>query len=226
MKRLIFLHILAFMTHFVVAQNTYIIGFLPQVNTEISFSDRWKLNTKLEARQIITEGHSKNLFNGAGRYERTDLEMIVNRNLGAQSAVGLGYLIRLEEGKFIHRFIQQYSVVQKFTSFRLAHRFRTDETFENDEYSIVRARYRASLEKPLNGQSVDPKEFYLKLNNEYLLVLEDAIFNLEIRGLAVLGYSFSNKNKMECGFDYRASELISTDNEQQLWFNLGWYQSF
>src|SRR5690606_26582727 len=123
----------------------------------------WKVNSKLEGRQIFfknpyPEGESEFEF------ERADLEIVATRSLNTGS-IGGGYLIRRQDGNFIHRAIQQYSITQKLTALRISHRLRTDQTFEKDEDVQFRLRYRISFEKPLNGQEIDPKEFYLKFNN-------------------------------------------------------------
>jgi len=204
------------------AQNQ--IGLLPQINADFKIGQDWKVNSKLEGRQIFF----KNPFPDGEKeseFERMDLELVATRSLNTGS-IGGGYLIRRQDGKFLHRTIQQYSITQKFVALRLSHRFRTDQTFESDEPTKFRLRYRISLEKPLNGQEIDPKEFYLKFNNEYFGSLESSKGNLEIRGLASLGYNISDKNKFEVGADYRAEDLINSVVTHKLFLNIGWYHSF
>src|SRR5690606_24441681 len=101
-----------------------------------------------------------------------------------------------------------------------------DQTFEKDEDVQFRLRYRISFEKPLNGQEIDPKEFYLKFNNEYFGILKSSKGNLEIRALASLGYNISDKNKIETGIDYRAEDLIDSKTTHKVFLNIGWYHSF
>jgi len=205
------------------AQNE--IGLLPLINADFKLGKDWKLNSKLEGRQLFFQNpfpENQSEF----EFERADLEVVLSKNLNPSNAVGGGYLIRREGGNFLHRFIQQYSITQKLIALKISHRFRTDQTLERDQAPIFRLRYRISIEKPLNGQEIDPKELYLKFNNEYFGSLEDSKGNLEIRGLASLGFKLSDENKIEAGVDYRAEDLINSKTVHKLFLNIGWYHSF
>lgn len=205
------------------AQNE--IGLIPQINSDFKIAEQWKLNTKLEGRQIFF----KNPFpedRKQREFDRFDIELIATKRLDPINTWGAGYLIRRSDGAFTHRFIQQYAITRKLLTSRIAHRFRTDQTFEKDEAIQLRLRYRLSWEKPLNGLDVDPGEFYLKINNEYLGVLQDSQGNLEIRGLASLGLEVSDKNKIETGIDYRVENLVNPDPKHLLFLSIGLYHSF
>lgn len=208
------------------AQNGYKGGIMFQLKPDFSFGKDWKLNTKLESRQLLFEGLNKDPFHTTFQYERSDLEMVLSKKTSPTGAVGGGYLIRLDEGKFTHRFIQQYSISQSAWGMRLGHRFRTDETFERDESTRYRLRYRISMEKPLNGQEIDPGELYLNINNEYFQTLQDRAYSLEIRAMAALGFNFSDQSKLETGLEYRIEDLFLNSNTQLLWLNVAWYVSF
>ncbi len=205
------------------AQNE--IGLIPQINTDFKVWDRWKVNAKIEGRQLFFQNpYPAGLTER--EFERLDLEFIASRRLAGQDAIGGGYLIRRSGGSFTHRFIQQYSLTNKLPASRLAHRFRTDQTTEKDKTLQFRLRYRISWEKPFNGQAVDPREFYLKINNEYLGIFQNAEANLEIRGLASLGYNISDKNQIETGIDYRMEKLADPNPVDKLFLNIGLYHSF
>ena len=135
-------------------------------------------------------------------------------------------MLRWSDGKFIHRIIQQFTITQKLYSSRLLHRIRTDQTFEKDEALQLRLRYRLSWEKPLSGLKVDANEFYLKINNEYLGMLQEGKGDLEIRGLANLGYSISDSNKIESGVDYRVEQLTQKIRVHKVFLNIAFYHSF
>jgi hypothetical protein len=204
------------------AQNQF--GILPVINTSIKLQNEWKLNTKLEGRQLFKQ-HPFPKDESQRVFERVDLEVVANKTLNAAGDLGFGYLLRRQDGKFIHRFIQQYAYTKKLYSSRLSHRFRTDQTFDEDEAVQFRLRYRASWEKPLNGLQVDPKEYYLKLNNEYLASMQYSKDNLEIRGLAVVGYTIGEDNRIEAGVDYRLEQVFSQVNHK-LFLNIGFYHNF
>lgn len=209
------------------AQNEYKLGLLTQINTDISFEKKWKLNAKLENRQIFYEGVTGTPMNLKYEYERSDIELVLTKKLNSIHTVGIGYLGRLKEnGDVIHRFIQQYVLVQKAGNLRLAHRFRTDQTFGKNEDFRFRLRYRISTDKALEGQTIDEKEFYLKFSNEYLGSLKKHDVNLEVRGLASLGYNINDSNKIEAGLDYRMEDMLSEVKTHLGWLNISWYYSF
>lgn len=220
---LFFLFICVFQASF--AQNRF--GIMPQINVDFKLTDGWKVNSKLENRQILYQ----NPYDGTGgrvEFERTDLDVIITRDKGVLKGLGAGYMIRRQDidGSFVHRFIQQYSFSRELTGINLAHRFRTDQTLEENEATQYRLRYRISLEKPLNGLEVDPKEFYLKFSNEYVGILKDQVGNLEIRAGSSVGYNLTDNTQLETGFDYRAEELIGSNTEHLLWLTIGFYHSF
>lgn len=205
------------------AQNE--IGLIPQINSDFKIAEQWKLNSKLEGRQIFF----KNPYSEGRRqreFDRFDVELIATKRLDPINTWGGGYLIRRSDGAFTHRFIQQYAITRKLLTSRIAHRFRTDQTVEKDEAIQMRLRYRLSWEKPLNGLEVDPGEFYLKINNEYLGILQDSKGDVEIRGLASLGYDISDKNKIETGVDYRVENLMNPGPKHLLFLSIGLYHSF
>lgn len=223
MKRYILFAFLSCVSSCLYAQNQ--VGLLPQINTDVRLGNDWKINAKLEGRQLFFQnpfpaGKSETKF------ERADLELVANKTLSPSTTVGGGYMLRRSDGKFIHRIIQQFTITQKLYSFRLSHRIRTDQTLEKDEAIQLRLRYRLSWEKPLSGLKVDPKEFYLKINNEYLGMLQDGKGDLEIRGLANLGYSISDSNKIESGVDYRIERLIQKSPVHKVFLNIAFYHSF
>ncbi|MHA4846091.1 DUF2490 domain-containing protein [Flavitalea antarctica] len=207
------------------SQENYLAGLLTQLNVNYSLPRDLKLNMKLESRQIFSEKETFKEASNNYRYERTDLHFVLTKKISADNSIGGGYLIRMQEGLFIHRFIQQFTSARKLDFFTLAHRVVLDETFEKDLPTQVRLRYRLGLEKALNGRSIDPKEFYLKINNEYLGIWTNAVTDLEIRASGALGYSFRDNNKLELGFEYRINEFYTAAKEQQFWITLAWYIS-
>ena len=130
---------------------------------------------------------------------------------------------RLKDNEFIHRFIQQYTYVKKYSSFRMAHRFSTDQTFVQEAPTEYRFRYRATLEIPLNGKSIDPKEFYLKINNEYLNAFEDREYDLEIRFSPLLDLKLNERNKLELGLDYRLDSFLENETRNHFWTSINCY---
>ena len=108
----------------------------------------------------------------------------------------------------------------------MSHRIRSDETLEKNEVIELRLRYRLSWEKPLSGLKVDAKEFYLKINNEYLGILQDGQGDLEIRGLATLGYNISDSKRVEAGIDYRIENLIQRTPLNRVFLTIAYFHNF
>lgn len=207
------------------SQGVYNVGVLPQINLNISFPNNWRLNAKAESRQLFSEGQFKQNFKTAYRYDLTDIALIASKKTGVNNSLGAGYMIRFRNNEVFHRFIQQYSIVRKYDLFRLGHRISTEQTIRNNNPVQFRLRYRIGVEKALNGKDVDPEEFYLKLNNEYLFSAESRETDLELRLMPALGYAFNDNNKFELGIDYRVNKIKSGNFRNQFWLYMGWFIS-
>ena len=217
--------LLIFLPVKVFCQKNYIAGTLPQINVNFGVAKNFKLNTKLESRQIFSERNVEELHSNKVRYERTDLALVLTRKLSVNNTIGGGYLIRLEDHELAHRFIQQFTYVRNLEMITIAHRIVTDETFRKSEPASYRLRYRLGIEKALNGRQIDPKEMYLKFNNEYLGIFSNSDPDLEIRGLLALGYNASDSNKVELGLEYRVNELNAPVRANQFWLTIAWFLS-
>jgi len=86
-----------------------------------------------------------------------------------------------------------------------------------------RLRYRLSAEIPLNGQSADPKEFYIKINNEYLNSIKENKYDLELRLVPLLGYAVNQNNKLEVGMDYRVRSFLFSPSRHNTWLSFNWF---
>ena len=75
----------------------------------------------------------------------------------------------------------------------------------------------------MNGKSIDPKEFYLKINNEYLNAFEDREYDLEIRFSPLLGLKLNERNKLELGLDYRLDSFLENKTRNHFWTSINWY---
>ncbi|MDD4761230.1 hypothetical protein A9168_02970 [Macellibacteroides sp. HH-ZS] len=201
------------------AQSSYQYGIIPSINLHKKIPGNWSTNFKLESRQSIYKQDFKY------EYLLTDLSLIVTKRIATNITVGGGYLLRIEDDKFKNRAIQQIGFSKKFPSFRMAHRIMTDQTFEKNENTEFRLRYRISSEIPLEGQSIDVNEFYLKINNEYLNSLQGVDYDLEVRGVVLLGYSVSALNDVEIGIDYRLDSFVSGNPRNRTWLSINFFHS-
>jgi hypothetical protein len=207
------------------SQGIYSAGVLPQINLNVPLIKDWRLNAKVESRQLFSKRQFDKNFKTTYRYDLTDIAFIASIKAGANSSLGMGYMIRFRDNAVTHRFIQQYSIVKKHDQFRFGHRISTDQTIRNNNSVQLRLRYRVGLERALNGTDVDPKEFYFKLNNEYIFSNEGNDRDFELRLIPAFGYAFNEYNKVECGIDYRVSEFMAGASRNQFWLYLGWFIS-
>lgn len=215
-KYLIFICLIQ-ISHAAYAQNTFQLGSLPSLNVNKKLKKDWSINSKIESRMLFQKGEVNGFVDNNFNYVLTDISLIAAKKIGLNARIAGGYLIRNEEGILHHRFIQQFVVVQKLPGFRLAHRLVSDQTFSIKEDPIFRLRYRISSEIPLNGQSVDPGEYYLKINNEYLNSLQTKEYDLEIRLIPLIGYDISEKIKIETGLDYRVNSFLNHNTRHSYW---------
>lgn len=196
-------------------------GVLPVLNLNKKINQDYKLNFKIEGRQqLFQEGES------ASEYQLTDFALVLSRRTGLDHTLAGGYLIRFRNNQRIHRLIQQWAFEGGFTNLGLVHRFVTDQTFVPNEPTQFRLRYRAAVQLPLVGQSLNERELYLKMSNEYLGELQAAEFGLEVRLVLALGYRITNNNKVEFGLDNRLDAFLNDDGRLRSWSTLSWYRAF
>ncbi|PKQ44698.1 DUF2490 domain-containing protein [Confluentibacter flavum] len=220
---LIFVLVLPQIKNSVFAQSAYQFGGLPSFNLNSKLKNDWSLNTKIEFRQLFQSGELNGDVDKSYKYALTDFSLIAAKNVGLNSRIASGYLIRFEDGELFHRFIQQYVIVQRLSGFRLAHRFLSDQTFSKIEKPKIRIRYRITSEIPLNGESVNPEEFYVKINNEYVNSLQAMEYDLEIRLVPLLGFSIAGDFKIETGLDYRVDSFLNNKTRHSYWMTLNFF---
>ncbi len=194
-------------------------GVLPTLNLNKKLDRDWSANFKTSGRQSI---FSETLNYD---YQLTDFSLVIAKKIGINTKIALGYLLRVEDGVLSSRAIQQINFVRQHFAYKLAHRLRCDQTFKNNGPTKIRFRYRLSSELPLNGQSSDPKELFLKFNNEYLHSFTRLNYDLELRGAGLIGYVFTTKSKAECGIDYRIDSFINDYPQSKIWLSFNFYQS-
>lgn len=205
------------------AQDTYQFGLLPSLNVNKKLKSDWSLNTKIESRQLFQNGDFIGNVEKKYKYVLTDFSLITAKKIGLNSRMAGGYFIRLEKTQLVHRFIQQYTVVQRLSGYRLAHRFLSDQTLTKDETLEFRIRYRITAEVPLNGEALDPGEFYFKINNEYLNSFQDTEYNFEMRLVPLLGYDLTESYKIETGLDYRINSFFNNSARHSFWISLNFF---
>lgn len=205
------------------AQGSYGFGCLPAVNLNVKLKYDWTLNGKIESRQLFKSGDFGGENSTNYDYVLTDFSLLAAKKMALNARLSAGYLMRFEEGFITSRFIQQYTAVQLKNGYRFAHRFVSDQTFTPHEKMEFRLRYRLTAEIPLNGESVDHNEFYLKLNVECLNRFQGDMYDLEFRFIPLLGFDLKDECKVETGLDYRINSLLINTTEQNFWWSLNFF---
>ncbi len=206
-------------------QANYRMAVLPEINLNRSFDDRWALNAKLKSRPLLawgTFGEGRTVF----QYSLTDLSLAAARRVGLGQNLTLGYLLRRTRSDTRHRLFQQYSFVQHLRTFRLGHRLASDQTFAPGAAMELRLRYRLSVELPLSGQQVDPRELYLKASQEQLHDFRGRNYDLELRLTPTLGYVITDRSKLETGLEYRIDNLLQGPSRSTFFWRLAWYRKW
>lgn len=216
----------AFSTIIAEAQNNrFIFGFFPEASLSYKISEDYSITHKIESQHGLFDS---NRLNDELEYEHslTDLQSFIGRRLTPFVKVSLGYQYRLQEGENTHRPIQQISILQRESSYRIAHRVRIDQTFFKNAPLLFRARYRIKGQVPLQGLRLDPGENYLVFSNELIYMVQSNEDDLENRLTGAYGFYFDDKNKLEIGLDYRTDDYLVDDRfRHRLWFKFGYYKT-
>ncbi len=162
-------------------------------------SDKWNWHNEVQYRN----------YNFIGDLEQLLLRTGMGYNLTpGNNNVLLGYgFIRSEnyigstDAKLVvneHRIYQQYIVKHKLSRLALQHRFRLEERFVEDDFSM-RARYFLGLNYGLTNKEIIDNTFYLSVYNELFMHLESESFDRN-RLYGGLGYKLNSKLKFELGY--------------------------
>lgn len=189
-------------------------GVMPKINASIGLNETWKLNIGTETRFISEEN--------TWSFARNQSNVAIVRKVGLRASFTTGYLANIYFDHYRNRLFQQLSIVRKWRSLRLGHRFALDENFGSQSAFQVRLGYRFLAEVPLIGEKVDIKEPYLKTGHTVVLAATQDDFSFENRILAMLGVNTNENNRFELGIDYRLRE----GKTGVLWVVPTWYYSF
>lgn len=215
MRLLFFIIIFSYSSFIFYSQESTQFGMLPKVVLSNKIDEKSKWVNSIESRTFVKDNLNTN-------HSLVDVSTIYSRKISNNQSANFGYILRFRADEIIHRTFQHFNVLSNLSALKIAHRFAFEQFYQRGEQITFRARYRFSLEKPLNGERVDVNEFYIKLGNEYLYDFSD----LEARLTPYLGYQLSQKDKLEVGFDYRLGEIFAISQSKNLWFRVIWYISF
>ena len=197
----------------------------PQVALTIPAGEDFQITSKVESVHGYYNHNDREGSDWRYRYNRTDVQVFGGYRINPFLKAAAGYQYRFGNTRNSQRTIQQLALVQRKPSYRLAHRLRTDQTYNDTEAPEYRFRYRLSAEIPLEGLSINPGEYYLILSDEPVFSTQGGETDLENRIGGNLGYSIRDGSKVELGIDYRTDRLLETHVRQRFWITMGWYIS-
>ncbi len=154
---------------------------------------------------------------------RLDFQTILERKLFYNKTVGLGGLYRISNQGNRYRFIQQFGLIYgSVKGYKFSHRFRFDQTFENEEEVELRLRYRLGFQYPFVGFRLDEGETYLSSTVEILQKYQEG-YTTELRATFSLGLLIPGGNKSEIGLDFRHDNAFAADKVFQYWLRGAFY---
>lgn len=205
------------------AQKEIWAGILPGITVSKSLNDSWRIHFRAENRQKFFHNSPSDPSRFDYEYLLTDLSVSVSKKTGLSNSLFTGYLIRFTGDKTIHRFTQQFNLVNSISSIKLAQRFAVEEFFSKHETPRIRIRYRVVSEFPLQGRKTDPGEFYLKVGSEFLWAYQSEKTSNELRISPSAGLLVTQNHRLEAGVDYRTPSLFDKLNQNYFWLTLNWF---
>lgn len=200
-------------------------GFFPEAALTKRLQNNRQVTFKIEHQDIFYDNAESNGGTQFTHY-RTDLMAFYGAKLDHSKSIAFGVFHRIQDGANANRIIQQFASVGRVRNTRIAHRFRTDQTFTSGEDTEFRLRYRIAAEFPLSGTTLEPKENYLIASNEPIFSLQGGEFEIENRLVFTLGRLLTAAQKFEISADYRIDGFVQEEFRTRLWLKVGYFYSF
>jgi hypothetical protein len=199
-------------------------GFLPSATMSYKLNSDWQVVTKIETDHVVNPAEFRELTYISNFTDEINFQIYLSYKLNPFWKMAGGYQLGyVSEGGPNHQATQQLSYASGSEIGRLGHRLRSDQRFFENELTSVRVRYRISYELPLNGQSLDAREFYLIGKNEPFIQFYRNIDRFENRLNVSAGYVFSMKSKLELGAEYRFTKFYQMEQTRHVLFiKLDW----
>ncbi len=206
------------------SQNKPSIRWEPGVSFTKKVNSRWAYNISLMGRQRFTNyGEGENNV----KTDRWEIKGFGTYTLFGSKKLSLGYMYREldpfePESGFEHRITQQFAFLARYKGLRLANKFRIEQRIRSFDY-LTRLRYAISSDFPLNGESLDPGEFYLIAGNELVYSFTSKEDELENRLSFGIGKLIKDGQKLQFQVVSRNSDLISSVRDHILQFETVYY---
>ncbi len=208
------------------AQNKPSIRWEPGISLTKKIDSRWSYNLSIMGRQRFTDygAGEKNL-----KTDRWEMKGFGTYTLFGGKKLSLGYMYRTvdpfePESGWEHRITQQFAFITNFGGYRLGNKFRIEQRIRSRDY-LTRFRYAISNDFPLQGESLDPKEFYLIAGNELVYAFNSIGDELENRFSVGIGRLIKSGQKIQFSVVSRNSDLISKNQDHIIQFESVYYFS-
>lgn len=208
------------------AQNKPSIRWEPLVSFTKKIDSRWSYNISLSGRQRFTDyGEGEKNF----KTDRWEVRGFGTYTLFGSKKLSLGYMYRSydpfePEIGWEHRITQQFAFITNFGGYRLGNKFRIEQRIRSSDY-LTRLRYAISNDFPLQGENLDPNEFYLIAGNELVYAFNRIGDELENRFSLGIGRLLKGGQKIQFSAVSRNSDLISIDRDHIIQFESVYYFS-
>ena len=198
------------------AQERFITYVEPDLSLNYDVVRNYSHNFKISQRSYI--------YKESSTFEARQLDIShfseLQVSFGQSVALGIQYRFRNifeshEENEL--RFTQQYNLIHRGGTIRMASRLRTEQRI-SASLTTHRFRLRFAVDTPLNGEKLDVGETYFIASTESLLsVARSNKPALDQRVTIQLGWLLTEKTKVQIGTEYR-SENYTQDIESVLFF--------
>jgi len=193
-------------------------GISPETTLNLRINSAYSLTFRVGSYHFL---HTPD-YGWAHEFDELEVQSFLNYRLNPLVRFAIGYAHEFESDQNSHRTIQQVSLSQRIGTVNLSHRVRSEQTFSAPEPVAFRFRYRASVETPLQGTTLDPREFFMTTSTEILYVLQEDEREIENRTVLQLGYVINDRNRIQSGFDFR--HFFGTEDEPyHLFFKVGYF---
>ncbi|SMG46924.1 Protein of unknown function [Marivirga sericea] len=206
------------------AQNSPSLRWEPGVSLTKKIDSRWSYNISLSGRQRFTNfGEGEKNF----KTDRWEVKSFGTYTLFGRRKLSVGYMYRTvdpfeSETGWEHRITQQFAFITTLGGYRLGNKFRIEQRIRSSNY-LTRIRYAISNDFPLQGESLDPKEFYLIGGNELVYAFNSLGDELENRFSLGIGRLMPGGRKIQFSVASRYSDLISSERDHIIQFESVYY---
>ena len=197
-----------------IAQNNFSVLAEPAFTLNYDATQKYRTNFSVRTRAFLYDDNTL-LY----KTRQIDLSHFSTLVLNSTQNISLGILYRFrenfEENDNELRLSQQFNITNNNEALRFGHRILIEQRIF-PRFVTLRSRYRLALDFPLNGATLDVKEWYLVTSVEGLLSINNQSKPiLDQRSNIFLGRLFSKKLRVQVGTEYRL-EALNIHTRQRL----------